>query len=638
MATRYLPHAPIHTPELSLCDSDDSYSSGEDDACERDETDQLLRQAHHYVITEGGSDSPTIYMERIQRINICLLQEITRHSYDCDAKLYRRVKQKVDHVLREFEDAVEADPSVYDCEEISEYYTAAAEEALYRTGSSPVTPGAPPARRSTQPNTKDDVERTYLYGGPDNHPENWYKSAPASLPFPETVRMADWESLRITYDLATTGNVENTKPVTCIGVSFSDPALAHHDGLAQYESGSRFRLPAISPADMAKVNEIGTVDKLSEAVAALNQNDDTTKKDGKFKYAPRVFLERLDVGQQSTLQNRSLKANSLEDSPVDLTTVVDQVRSTMNTTPTKLQAISKGSSGSSDTSGTGSVPQATRTVLSRQQYASRSCPDEDATSQTIESDHSDALPTTTSTPLKNTSRTLVKIPKPSPSASSAAIRRIKAATEAYIRSSPLPQSPPARPETLQIQVATHVSIPKKQPRSRTRKNPAPEAPKPTNQPTTMKRKRPSTEAAEESEPETTEVQPLPPKRKYNTRHSGRYKSVQELRRADYCKSSMSTPTSATSAEPNPVATFLLPCTNPALTTTSGFPSSAASTPPVIKARAAGTRKRKTRPKRVFEERVSYERYRQIMDERKRCESEGEGVGRGCMRSGKVRGV
>lgn len=287
------------TPELSLSETEDPYSSDEE-MPDRNETDQLLRQAHHYVITEGGKDSPTTYMERIHRINEDLVQEITAHGYDCDPKLFRRVRQKIDHVLREFEDVIDADSSLYDCSDSPDYYAVAAEEGLYRMDSSPVTPEGSSARRTAKIGGKEDVERIYLYGGPGNHPESWYRRAPASLPFPETIRMADWESLRIHWDLANTSIIGKTEPLSGTAVSFNDPRLAHHDTLDQYESGSRFRLPTPSSADLKKVSQFGTTNELRKAVDVFNQGDHAKRagEDGDYKYAPRVFLERLEAGEQ----------------------------------------------------------------------------------------------------------------------------------------------------------------------------------------------------------------------------------------------------------------------------------------------------------------------------------------------------
>lgn len=285
------------TPDLSMSDSEDEYSSSEEEIPDREEVDRMLRQAHHYVITEGGNDSPSTYIQRINRINRDLIQEIPQHRYDCDSKLYRRVKQKIDHVLREFEDNVNGE---YDDDEVSQLGVVA-EKPLYHVGSSPVTPGRSSITRTTERNdSKNDSERTYLYGGPHNYPEVWYRNTPASLPFPETFRMADWENLRIHWDLATTGKVTNTKPVTSTGVAFNNPRLVHYDNLGQFESGSRFKLPTIDPVDMAKVTAYGTTHQLCKAVDEFARNDDSLDADNKFRYTPRLFVDRLRMNHQAS--------------------------------------------------------------------------------------------------------------------------------------------------------------------------------------------------------------------------------------------------------------------------------------------------------------------------------------------------
>jgi hypothetical protein len=271
-----------------MSDSDESHSSSEDEMMNREQVDRLLRQAHHYVITEGGDDSPHVYMERIQRIDQDMLQEIAEQGYDCDAKLYRRVRQKVDHVQREFEDTVDAPFIVEPYDELPEHYSAAAKEALCRGESEDES-------HTLQRIAKKETERNYLYGGSGNEPEFWHKKYPASLPFPETIRMADWESLRIHYDLATTSIHNKKEPTRSQEMSYHNLFMTPPDSLTRYESGSRFKLPAVDPEGAAKVSELGTVEKLRKLVQVYNNGDNSKNENGEYKYAPRVFLERLSI-------------------------------------------------------------------------------------------------------------------------------------------------------------------------------------------------------------------------------------------------------------------------------------------------------------------------------------------------------
>jgi hypothetical protein len=294
MAAKHQPHAPMQTPELSMSDSENAYSSDEEELT-REKIDEWLKHAHHYAITEGAKDSRSINKQRIHDINRNL-QEISEYGDDCDRKLFRSVKHKIRHILHQLEDDMGVDSSVED-DETSDSVDVVAEEPL---DSSPTTHTATSALDTLERSGKrnDHMERTYLYGGPKNPPEIWYRGAPASLPFPETIRMAHWESLRIDWDLAATGDMKNSEPVTSNGVSFSDPRLTHYDSLPRFETGSRFKLPAVNSTDMAKVADYATVDRLREAVDVFNRHNDAKSDSGDFEYAPRVALDKLEVGSQ----------------------------------------------------------------------------------------------------------------------------------------------------------------------------------------------------------------------------------------------------------------------------------------------------------------------------------------------------
>lgn len=300
MAAKHQPHAPMQTPELSMSDSENAYSSDEEEMLlTREELDRWLGNALRYIIVEGGTHSRTKYKQHIHEINQNL-QEISRYGDDCDRKLYRSLKQRIDHVLREFED-MGVDSSVED-DEVSDSDVVGEEPLDF----SPVTPTATSALGTLERNVKEkgDDERTYLYGGPKNHPEIWWRGAPASLPFPETIRMAHWESLRVDWDMAATGDTKNSEPVTSNGVSFLDPRLTHHDSLPRFETGSRFKLPAVNSTDMAKVADYATVDRLRKVVDIFNRHNDAKSDSGDFEYAPRVALDRLEVGSQITHATR----------------------------------------------------------------------------------------------------------------------------------------------------------------------------------------------------------------------------------------------------------------------------------------------------------------------------------------------
>lgn len=297
MAARHQAPSFPQTPELSISDLEDAYPPSDEEMPDREETDHLLRQAHHYVITEGGKDTPLTYMQRIHRINRDVIQEISKHNYECDPKLYRRVKQRIDHVLREFEDSIDADYSIYDYE-VPEYYNVAVREPLRRTDSSPVTPdGSSTLHTVEHSGENDDSEEIHLYERPNNHLEIAYKKASASLPSPETVHMAGRKNMRIYSDSAARRNTEKTDPVTSNTASFQDPRVLQCDHLAKPSP----KLPAVGSVGLAKVANSATVDQVRKDVYELGHTKNVS---GDLESAPRAFLERLEAGQQASSATR----------------------------------------------------------------------------------------------------------------------------------------------------------------------------------------------------------------------------------------------------------------------------------------------------------------------------------------------
>lgn len=187
---------------------------------------------------------------------------------------------------------------------------------------------------------------------------------------------------------------------------------------------------------------------------------------------------------------------------------------------------------------------------------------------------------------------------------SPAIRRIKAATESSIRGRPMSTT------IVHGQVATHVSIPATGSSSRPRKSSLPASPLSNTFTTVTKRKRSTADTVEEA------VQP---------------KNKTAKRRSTGPAQPSTPPTSGGLHTPSPT-----PAITPALTTSG---SSVASTPrsTKAKAKAAGKKTRKIRTKHDYEERVTPERYREIMRDRTNVTAQGhEKVPRGVTRSGLIR--
>ena len=239
------------SPELiDIADLEEITSTSKEEPTRRETNDRRLAQAINYLVEEGGSDSPA--------------------------------------------------------EELREYYTPSAAEALYRKGDSLDEPHSKPhmpvpATKGPAEERGEDVpsERVFKYGGPDNEVESWYKDYPASLPFPETFQLAHWESLKINYDISESGRQMKAEgQIIETNVSFDHPALQQYKTLPPYESGSRFKLPKPSAIVEEEVNRLGTQKSLEKVVQDLNRSSDEVNAEGKYRYTPRIFLEKFTVGAQ----------------------------------------------------------------------------------------------------------------------------------------------------------------------------------------------------------------------------------------------------------------------------------------------------------------------------------------------------
>lgn len=297
------------------------------------------------------------------------------------------------------------------------------------------------------------------------------------------------------------------------------------------------------------------------------------------------------MGQQiSPAAEGMSRFTPLAEAYADNTTVVNEVRSAVNTTPTKPRSISNGSK-------VGSAPPATRVLLKDTQSSSTSTPVDCLTPE------DDDLPATITSPVSKTSQSK-GIAKGSTS------RRIKAKTEESIRS---PNSLSSAPANWETEPATHVTIPEKT-RGRPRKNVTPPAATTSTYQATDKgkRKRLSTESVEDQAEGDIEYQVIVSRSKQLKRDAAR----------------PSTPTL-----PNPCVDLDTPASLPDMTPG----SSVMSTPPVFKARAAGKKQRKRYTMRDFEQRVSPEKFDEIMAQRgPSITAAAAGITRGSTRSGRLR--
>jgi hypothetical protein len=329
MASGYHGREATYTPELiDLSDSEellseDIISISEEEPTQRELNDHRLTQAINYLAEEGGDDSPATFIDRVDRIDDALLQQLPQQGRDFDTELYRRARTMVREVQHEFEEAAQQSSSSIPAteeseEELPQYYTPSAVQALYRARESTLNTAvaqveeeerlkAKPKASKLKPSSevkKEEAEvihreRKFKHGGPGNMDEIWHKDFPAALPFPETIQMAHWESVKIDYDLSESGKkakadgkvVETNIPFKCIG--------RHYENLPLYDSGSRFKLPSLSKEDQAIIEELGTVKELKKVVQKFNHGD--WKAELKKDYAPRMWLQELSVNTQCKL-------------------------------------------------------------------------------------------------------------------------------------------------------------------------------------------------------------------------------------------------------------------------------------------------------------------------------------------------
>lgn len=270
---------------------------------DREYNDRRLAQAVNYMQQDGGPDSHMTYMDLVKRIDEALLKQLPLQGQHFNQSLYQHLQTLILQAKREYNEAIEGSSSHMEIDEEDglDFTPPSFEEALERGGSEPGSPTPAPTRKAhirtaltpKRAGKEDNVERVrkFKYGGSDTEPENWHKDFPPILPFPETLMMAHWESLKIDYDL---NRPKDAKTVET-NVPRTHPSLEKYFNLPLYESGSRFKLPAVSEDLQDEISKYGTGDRLRSVVTDFY---DPNELYGNVDYAPRVFLEEFKVGKQ----------------------------------------------------------------------------------------------------------------------------------------------------------------------------------------------------------------------------------------------------------------------------------------------------------------------------------------------------
>lgn len=288
---------------IEISDAKEIYSVSDDDTSQKDANDRRLAHAINYLQHEGGNDSYFTYMDRVDRIDETLLNQLPNQGPTFSRELYQHLRALVIGVRCDFENAAEQESLDMESEDKFAHIDspmAFEEEALYRGDSPSSTPTPAPSKRRTSnaltprsPVSDEKVERvrSFKYGG-DREIENWYGDYPASLPFPETLMMAHWESMKIDFDINRPEDAATAETIVPLEV----PQIQQYFELPLYESGSRFKLPTVSDEDKVAVNKLGTQMDLEKVVNKFFERDQTNG--GKKDYVPRLFLENLDVDHQ----------------------------------------------------------------------------------------------------------------------------------------------------------------------------------------------------------------------------------------------------------------------------------------------------------------------------------------------------
>jgi hypothetical protein len=257
----------------------DSYPTEHADLPDQKFNDGRLQKAICYLETEGSGDATDLYLIRVQAIKEHILERFLAECRSFDSRLYRRLQT----LVREVQDDVEAvnnEESSDSDSSVKALFTGAEDNRDAEFGSvdnhvaAPSTvsdidetgsilfevsdvarPSVPqpvvqtkkilvpsPAnnkeqvlfKENSRASSNDDVlEKRFLYGGPDNDPEVWYKKCPPLLHIGENPYSESWENMKINYDLAKSrgqypGNLDS--PPDFKRINF-------------YDSGSRYKLP-----------------------------------------------------------------------------------------------------------------------------------------------------------------------------------------------------------------------------------------------------------------------------------------------------------------------------------------------------------------------------------------------------------
>ena len=307
-------------------DEDDyEYGQSEDsDLAEQSYNDAQIQTAIRYMLAEGGNNPLDQYLTRVNAIEEHILQNFIEYNKPFDPQLYRRLQamvREVQHDVLDIDDDIsslstDSDDSVealYRKHE-DDFDDSSSVEELYRSdlldsdpgpsafpGTSgwkpPSLPKFPAGFPMTGADSDDDdaLEKRFLYGGPRNDVEEWYKGLMPMLPFGENPYMERWDSMKINFDLnKSSQKTDDTKPVrTDVPYEDVEPQNFKNSYLpSAFDSGSRFKLPVI-PQDywsMHKFHPARLQNLWEDIVVSFNAGGPLQVEKN---YTPRIFLPKI---------------------------------------------------------------------------------------------------------------------------------------------------------------------------------------------------------------------------------------------------------------------------------------------------------------------------------------------------------
>lgn len=303
------------------------YSEESDSADQRYNNDQL-QKAIRYMISEGRGDDLDLYFTRVNAIEEHILQNYVNYGKSFDPGLYQRLQSlvrevqddvfevdeessslstdsngEVEALYRNNEDEldVNSDDSSDDSSSVEELYRPGFDDGAV----SSVSTNTPKSKCALPPKVQagaarfskdeDELEKSFLYGGPDNDKEQWFRDLPPILPFGETPYMERWDSMKINYDLNEAAKKSGDKEPVRTTVPYDDvePADPSRSYLpSTFDSGSRFKLPVLTPEfQTTNKNRQTEIRKLLPGIVAEFNAGGPSKT--RERYVPRIFLPKI---------------------------------------------------------------------------------------------------------------------------------------------------------------------------------------------------------------------------------------------------------------------------------------------------------------------------------------------------------